>query len=276
MSFKEILLHVDATDSCVDRLTCAIELARAHEAHLVGLYAVEIPALPGYVQPALSSDILQMYRQPYFEQAQIAKVHFEAMTNAAGISAQWRCVEDNAAQAMAAHGRYTDLVMLGQATGDVRGPADYLVERVILDSPKPVLVIPCTTVKATIGTRIVVAWNGSREAVRAIDAAMPLLVAAREVDVVAVNSQTKSAEQAPIPAADICHHLARHDIKAEARELLGTDREAAEIILKWAGDQGSDLLVMGAYGHWRISEIMLGSMTGRVLNSAAIPVLLAH
>lgn len=276
MPFKDILVHVDGSDDSTARLACAIELARTHDAHLSGLYTVTMPTIPMYVRSELSEDILKARRAAFFEPADNAQAQFSKLTDAAGVSAEWRCVEDTASHAIQINGRYTDLIVIGRSNGRIQGVEDKLAEHVILDSPKPVLVVPPKASSEPIGKRILVAWKTSREAVRAIDGAMPFLVDAAEVDVVAVNAKSNTEEHGPLPSTDICHHLARHGIEVEARELDAADQDAANALLKWAHDQHSDLIVMGAYGRWRIREILLGSMTEHILKHTTIPVLLAH
>ncbi len=153
-----------------------------------------------------------------------------------------------------------------------RGLADHLA----LSSGRPVLVIPTGGASGVIGENVVVAWNAKREAVRAVSDAMPLLESAKRVSVVTINSDADDPENAGIPAADIGLHLARHGIETQTKSLYGAPAAIGELLLDTAHGEGADLLVMGAYGHARLREILLGGVTAHVLTNTYIATLLAH
>jgi nucleotide-binding universal stress UspA family protein len=128
----------------------------------------------------------------------------------------------------------------------------------------------------TIGDNVVVAWNAQREAVRAVSDAMPLLETAKRVSVVTINAESDDPENAGIPAADIGLHLARHGIETQTKSLFGAPAAIGELLLDTARGESADLLVMGAYGHARLREILLGGVTAHVIAHTDIPTLLAH
>ena len=121
-----------------------------------------------------------------------------------------------------------------------------------------------------------VAWDGGREAVRAINDALPLLAGAEHVDVVSVNPEERGTDHGEIPGADMCLHLARHGVNAEAQHIAASDVDVGNMLLSRVADVGADLLVMGAYGHSRWREIVLGGATHQVLSEMTVPVVMSH
>jgi nucleotide-binding universal stress UspA family protein len=146
----------------------------------------------------------------------------------------------------------------------------------VLESGRPVVVIPFIGASQPIGKRVMVAWNASREAVRAVNDAMPLLVEADTVEVLAINPPAGDTGDGDIPCADICLHLARHGINAVAQSMQAADIKAGDLLLSRAADQGVDLIVMGAYGHSRFREIVLSGVSRHLFKHMTVPVLFSH
>jgi nucleotide-binding universal stress UspA family protein len=127
-----------------------------------------------------------------------------------------------------------------------------------------------------LGKHVIVAWNVSREAARAANDALPFLVAADRVDVMCVNASSAKEGDADLPGADLCLHLARHGVKAEAHSLAASDVDTGNLLLSRAADRGADLIVMGAYGHARWREVVLGGVTRELLGQMTVPVFMSH
>jgi nucleotide-binding universal stress UspA family protein len=142
----------------------------------------------------------------------------------------------------------------------------------VLTAGRPVLVVPYAGKFAKIGTRVLIAWNASREAVRAVNDAMPILQRAKKVIVLSVNPTKKDH----IPGADIAAHIARHGCKVEATHTVAKDIEVGDALLGAITDYGADLLVMGAWGHSRMRELVLGGATRELMGQMTVPVLLSH
>ena len=277
MTIKDILVHLDNSRAMPGRVRAAVELARRHDAHLTGLYVIEMPVLRSYAEAQVPIGVIEAQRAAFASGAAAAKREFGEIADNSDISTEWRCVEDRRIDALSLHARYVDLLVVGQADPEdpacvSRGLADHMA----LASGRPVLVIPAGGVSGAIGENIVVAWNAKREAVRAISDAMPLLESANLVSVVTINAKADDPENAGIPAADIGLHLARHGIETQTKSLYGAPAAIGELLLATARDESADLLVMGAYGHARFREILLGGVTAHVLAHADIPALLAH
>lgn len=277
MAIKDILVHVDNSRAMPGRVRAAAELAQRHGAHLTGLFVMEIPVLPSYADAQIPLEVFEAQRAAFASGAAAAQRTFGDITGKSDISPEWRCVEDRRIDALTLHGRYADLLVVGQADpGDPECVSHGLADHLALASGRPVLVIPAAGVSGIIGENVIVAWNAKREAVRAISDAMPLLEAAKRVSVVTINSDSDDPENAGIPAADIGLHLARHGIETLTKSLYGAPAAIGELLLDAARDESADLLVMGAYGHARLREILLGGVTAHVLAHATIATLLAH
>jgi nucleotide-binding universal stress UspA family protein len=174
---------------------------------------------------------------------------------------------------VALHARYADLTVIAQsAPPNIPNGEAGLAHDLVLQAGRPVLVIPFAGAQRPVGERVVIAWNGSREAARAVGDAMPILERAASVDVLSVQPEGIG----DLPGADITHHLARHGIKATAKRSVANLIEAGDVLLNFVADTGADLIVMGAYGHSRMREIVLGGVTREVLDHLTVPALLSH
>jgi nucleotide-binding universal stress UspA family protein len=278
MALKDLLVHIDNSKANAGRLDAAVRLAAAHQAHLTGLYVKPgLSTMPTFAEAHISEDILLAQREAEKERAEQAQVLFEGAAEKAGVSSEWRVAEGDFASTLSLHGRYVDLVIIGQA--DESDPFSMMqgaVEHLIVDVGRPILVIPYIGASQTPGERVLVGWNASREAMRAIHDAMPLLERAADVQVLSINPPHGPAGDGGVPGADISLHLARHGVKAEAAHIQGDDIRAGEMLLSRAADHQSDLIVMGAYGHSRYRELILGGATRQMLKSMTVPVLMSH
>ena len=185
------------------------------------------------------------------------------------------CAASRVAEVVALHARYADLVVLGQPDSENGGEVDAQVpEDVVLSAGRPALVVPYIGAGEEIGKRVLIAWDGGREAARAVNDALPLLENAEFVAVLVVNpSQGAHGEE---PGADIALHLARHGIAVEAQHIEVRDLSTGNALLSRLADEAIDLLVMGAYGHSRLREMVLGGMTREVFQQMTVPVLMSH
>jgi nucleotide-binding universal stress UspA family protein len=177
---------------------------------------------------------------------------------------------------VALHARFSDLVVLPQPYGKDRGAElEALVEAALFDADAPVLVVPDASAPKPTPARIVVAWNESREAMSAIRAALPFLVAADQVRVVIVDPPQHGPERSD-PGGLLSQMLARHGVTCEIDVISKTLPRVSDVLNRHAADKEADMIVMGAYGHSRFREAILGGATRNMLEQAAIPVLMAH
>jgi nucleotide-binding universal stress UspA family protein len=238
----------------------------------------EAPRRFGYYDPALLDPFFEEMRAKAREAADKTKESFEHVTGLRGISAEWREMPEGLEGDPALHARYADLTILGQLDPD-RSEADLIrprPEHVTLASGRPILVVPYAGNLDNIGRRVLVGWNATREAARAVSDAMPLLAAAEIVIVLTIDPQEGPHGHGELPGADISLHLARHGVKAEIERTAAAGLPVGEVILSRAADLGADLLVMGAYGHSRARELWLGGATRSLLRSMTLPVLMSH
>ena len=281
MSYKDLLVVLDAASDTPDRIELAVGLAESFAAHLTGLYPVPSPELPraaGYADLAALEPIYRELRARAMAQAEETRTVFEAAARRCGVAIEWRAPDDGEEAAPALHARYADLTILGQRNpaGDDAAWARPRPEHVTLASGRPVLVVPFAGRFATLGRRVVVAWDASREAARAVADAMPLLAAAEGVTVLAVDPEVGPAAQGELPGTDIALHLARHGVKVQIERTVSAGVPIGEVLLSRLADFGADLLVMGAYGHSRARELLLGGATRSILASMTAPVLMSH
>jgi nucleotide-binding universal stress UspA family protein len=274
MAYKTILVHVDASERCRTRIDIALRLAREFEAHLVGLHVRQPIALPPYVsaEPVIGERL----RQAVAADAVAAESTFTTATAAAGLAgAEFRAAAPDASVAVSLHARYADLVILGQRDPQAEPTVDSgFVENVLLAAGRPVLTVPYVGAIETLGKRVLVAWNASSEAARALTDAIPLLQRADEVQVLTINPEARA--HGDIPGADIALYLARHGVRVEVKLERAADIDVGNMLLSRAADLGVDLLVMGAYGHSRVREYMMGGATRTLLKTMTVPVFMSH
>ena len=276
MAVKDLLVHVDDSKANTVRVDTAIRLAQTHDAHLTGLYVMPHLEIPVYAEVQIPDEILAAQREGALARAAEAEKAFRVATDKADLSSEWRFVEGRLASTLALHARYVDLAIVGQrGDTDPLSMSNGVAEHVVLQSGRPTLVVPYIGVPDAIGKHVLVAWNASREAVRAIHDAMPFLEQAQTVTVLAINPPAH-ADENRIPSADICQHLARHGVNAEAAHIEAHDIAVGDVLLSRAAGRGADLIVMGAYGHSRFREFVLGGATRHLLEHMTVPVLMAH
>jgi nucleotide-binding universal stress UspA family protein len=275
--YKTILVHVDAGKTTPARLDIAVELAGASGAHLACLYAVRTEPMPSGAIEAREM-MLEARKRTQAENLQAARRAFDECMRRTGFErAEWRASAADPLDAVMLHARYADLVVIGQLNPEWESGVDKDFERSLpLAVGRPVLVVPYVFERRPIGRRILVAWNASREAARAVSDALPLLQRAAQVDVVAFEPVKSGADHGEEPGADIALYLARHGVKVTVSRVDAPDLDVGNQLLSRAFDLSADLIVMGAWGHSRLRELILGGVTRTLLESMTVPVLMAH
>ncbi|MFT5659190.1 MAG: nucleotide-binding universal stress UspA family protein [Gammaproteobacteria bacterium] len=277
MSIKDILVQADNSDAFESRLHYSIALAQSHHAHLTALYTVPRYAIPAYTGISIDPAIFQTVIEGERQEAKKIQQKFETITANAELNVEWRLEEGDITHYLSLHGRYFDLVIVGQSNPDWGDDAFFgVADDLIIGLGRPGLVVPYVGAEPKAPKRILVAWNASRTATRAINDALPLLKNADFVEVMSINPEKNNASEGDIPAADISLHLARHGVKATAKESHTKDLSKGDLILSHAADIGADLLVMGAYGHSRFRELVLGGVTRQLLKQMTLPVFMSH
>ena len=278
--YKTIILHADASRNAATRMQLAALIAEQQQAHLVCsamtgisryVYGRREPPPHGAVRADLAQLVTARARKVLLEHARLAGIHGIA-------SYEERLVSDDAYGGLVLQSRYADLLIIGQADRDdpATGAAlQDLPEYVILNGCCPVLVVPFAGHFTAIGKTVLAAWDGSLHAARAIRHALPLLVNAERVLVTMVDPVIGGDEHGEEPGADLAQHLARHGVRVEVQS-VASEGDVGEALMAAADRVQADMMVMGAYGHSRLHEIMLGGATRTILAMATLPVLLSR
>ena len=277
MAYKDILLVMDDAPACEERLNVALRLAGAHGAHLIGLMVHEV-YVPPIAAARIPSGLLDEHRRAVEETRGRVRAKFEHSARAAGVPHEWHAAEGDPVRAVALFSRHADLAVIGQESRDHHGfgTVRNLAEQVVLASGRPILVVPHAGAYPSVGERVLVAWDASREAARAVADALPLLKAARHVVTLSANPDPSTGDHGEAPGADIARHLARHGVRVDVQRASSRDVSIADLLLNRIADESIDLLVMGAYGHARVREIWLGGVTRRLMESMTVPVFISH
>lgn len=288
MTYKTVLLHIDDSAGRAARIDAAASIAQACGGHLTGVALTGVSRLLYQNQPDLDADPnLSLHLNFLRERATRALDGFEQQVRAAGVASfEQRVLDDEAAGGISLLARYADLVVISQYNAKDKSPSvmrDFPAY-VLLHSGRPVLIVPYAPplpllAPPAAARNVLISWNASKEASRAVSAALPLLQRAGQVHVAIFDAQVHAAEHGEQPGAELTHYLARHGVEARLHLLDGGGvrrGDIGEALLSKAADLSADLLVMGAYGHSRLRETILGGVTRTILQSMTIPVLMAH
>jgi len=278
MGIKDILVYIDRMTDYNVPLQAAIKMAEFHDAQVIGLNDVTSFEIPSYLESDIPKDLKERHAAELNEHVAKVASDFENQTKTAGVSSKWRSLQGEAENLLSEHGRYVDLIVMGQYYEEelIGKPRDETPDHVVLSSGRPVLVIPQHYKGSEIGKRVMVCWDGGQAATRALHDAMPILHKADHIFVVIVRNSKNNEGAVPLPETDITHYLARHDIKAEVYESTSTELSIGDQLFARAADQDADLLIAGAYGHSRWKELILGGVTRQLLESMPAPVLMSH
>ena len=279
MTYKTILTLAEdnmAADACCQ---ASVLLARQHDAHVTGLSLAVMPSRSTYLYHAAMSEVLASEEERMLGEATAVATAFDAALQKEGVSGECRvdrCLDVDALDQVSLHARYADLVVLGQsAPEEVDGLRRSLPEHLLLEAGRPLLMVPYIGLRETLGKRVVVAWDGGREAARAIVDAMPILTRAEEVELVVIKSSATD-EPGREEGADISTYMARHGCNVTLKRLIAKGISEADCLLSHLADYSADLLVMGAYAHARLRQLVLGGVTQKILGQMTTPVLLSH
>ncbi len=275
MSYKTILVHLDKKSVVGSRVRIAAKLAIQENACLIGAAMIGIStqtfqqAHIDEKDPALASH-LQFLRD---RTGALAK-EFEDEVRKIGVSSyEGRVVDGEANQGISLQGRVVDLIVIGRA--DSTEKSSLVSEYVMMNSGRPVLIIPPEYQKDEVGKRVMICWNASRESIRAVADAVPILKRAELVQIVMYNIENEPDVDAELAGGDVALYLSRHGVNVEILPPQ-TSKHVGTSVLELGRQQAADLLVMGGYGHTRFRELLLGGVTRTVLSESDIPVLMSH
>jgi len=279
MSYKTILMHCNDERRLSRLLAPTIALADRFQSHVIGLSVV--PPISVVTTGAIGAPpiIVDAHCERYRQENLAMRRRFNEATANRSFSVEWRDAEAGSfpvAEVVLERARVADLVVASQTDAEWSGSESLdAADLIALGSGRPVLLIPNTSELAQVGTRVLVAWNGSREAARAVFDALPILKHAEATQVVWIEPQIDGeAERALGP--DICAALHRHGVRADKTKRMTPQDGVEATLMAEAKTFAADLLVMGCYGHSRLREFVFGGATRYVLKATNLPVLMSH
>jgi nucleotide-binding universal stress UspA family protein len=278
MQDGEILIVFDNAAGVARCMAPAASIAGNLGARLTGLFPTGYPISAAYGDIAGWMQVAETYRAAQRAEASAAEAAFRETLAARQLTGDWICRESEATGGAVALAALYDLLVIEQPNPDAeaRGMAELRPQEVVLGAGRPVLVVPYVGDFAEIGRHAMVAWNGSREAARALHDSMPLLKRADAVTIVEVESEAALDGRLRIGADQVAGSLRRRGIAATAEALDAAGITIDDLLLSRAADLGADLLVMGAYGHSRLREFVLGGVSRSIFRHMTLPVLMSH
>lgn len=277
MPLKNIAVFVDLSQAGVVRARYAVELALRHGGHLIGIFV----APSGWHDPTESyvrgheaiRRLIDDHNAKEAAASKAASQSFNAATAREDISFEFRIIRESDADDAKLHSLHADLVIASHP-GPGGLPDNWSAESLLLATGVPFLILPDGWRAGTVAERVLLAWNASREARRAISDSLPLLTA-RSVSVIIVDP-AKNLRHGEEPGADVATYLSRHGANVTVEQIESNASPIADVILNHARRNNIDLIVLGAYSHSRFREIIFGGVTRSLLRDAAVPLLIAH
>ncbi len=275
MTPKSILALVDGSPLSEATLDTAVSVAKLFGAQLEALHvradpATLVPIVGEGMSGAMVEQVMDAMAKSVESRAQRARAAYDKAAAKAGFPIAWRQETGPEPVVLASAGRLVDLIVLSRPDASADGQMAASLDSALFDTGRPVLVAPPTS-PASVGKRVALAWNGSAQASRVVSAAIAYLEKAEMVAVLSAPGFDKRA-----PAEALVAYLAKHNVKATAQIVELHGKSVGQALLEQAQQMNCDLLVMGAYGHSRIREMILGGATREVLAHSILPVLMAH
>jgi nucleotide-binding universal stress UspA family protein len=276
MMIKDILVTLPTGDAPSIALDYAVTVASNFDAHLTDVaFVQDLAAIASF--DGATAAVLDRYRREVEAAAEGARVRFEEARQREGLSAESMVLTAAAVgipELLARTARRFDLTILPQADPQGEGSEKAMIEAVLLGSGRPILIVPYFQEGGVKFERVLVCWDGSHNAARAIADAMPFLTCAKQVEVITVVPDEKTNDS--MRGSSIAHHLSRHGVIVEARSIVAHGQDVSLRIRSHAAQQAADLIVMGGYGHSRLREFILGGATRDMLGSTNVPTLVSH
>jgi nucleotide-binding universal stress UspA family protein len=256
----------------------AASIAAAFSASITGISFLYEPVIPDGTLGGVPVDLIELQREENSKIAQDAISRFEAAVRKAGVAGETRTLDatfGGAPTLFAQIARRFDLSVVGQAQRDQGATDTLMIEGALFESGRPLVVVPYIQKRGLTLDRVLVCWDGSRTAARAVGDAMPFLERAKAVELVMVAEERKDSDD-ETGGAHMSQHLARHGVKANIKRMPKGDISIQDVLLSYAADSGADFMVMGGYGHSRLREFILGGVTRGILDEMTVPVLMSH
>ena len=294
MALKDVLVGIDPSTAGEGRLKLALNLVRAHQAHITACCVMReeqtepvspiltgAPVTPGpgaLVPPEARTTVGDSAFAPPSREAERAEQIeelFRSELRAHGLGGEWHLLTPGEAAVFIELAKSFDLTILGQLSPEIRSTG-FRPDEVVIATGRPVLVVPYAGTFDTVGRRALLAWDGTREAARAVNDALPLLENAEAVTVTFIGARETALEEHRPSMERMVHHLQRHGIPARAEDTLQGDLRISDVLLSRAADLAVDLLVAGAYHHSQLREALVGGVSRELLYHMTVPVLMSH
>ncbi|HEX2655472.1 MAG TPA: universal stress protein [Xanthobacteraceae bacterium] len=275
---KDIVVNLSIAPERDVAADYALSVAQTFGAEITGLAFAYEPLMPATALDSLPAEIIEKQRLESDQAARLAIAAFEDAARSRGLKVQSEILDatlDGAPDTFGSMARIFDVSVLAQADPDGSvAPEQRIIEAALFQSGHPTIIVPYIQKDALSLDRVLVCWDGSRPASRAVSDALPFLARAEEVEVITVVKDDAADDDRS--GKRLVQHLARHDIKAQFRRIPMGDIDAGSAILSYVSDSATSLMVMGGYGHSRLRELMLGGVSRRILDSMTVPVLMSH
>lgn len=277
MSYKNICVHVAPRPHCAASVKMAFDLAEHFDANLTGVFVDPVLMSPELLAGSTVPSLFAAMQAEVNLRADEAKLIFDEAAASSAVRTRWKRPPGPMYSALNSFARNSDLLIVNQqADADSALFLEGLADCAVIEIGRPVLVVPAVGGETPLHGKVLVAWNDSREAARAVNDAMPLLKLAKEVRIVCVDPPVNEHADASPPGADLRFHLSTHGIKANIEELREEGAHSGDLLLAHAAQYGANLIVAGAYGHSRMRELVLGGVTLKLLRHMTVPVLMSH
>jgi nucleotide-binding universal stress UspA family protein len=265
MDLSDILVCTDATEAGANRLKLALRVAHQHQAYLTAAYVLEPVGRSVFGQT-----------DPTMHSAEQAEEQFRQTLRLQGISGDWRLIDGPDTSEIVALAKATDLAILGQYAAQSPNGTGFRPDEIATACGRPLLIVPYIGGFTTVGENVLIAWDGTREATRALNDALPLIETAKAATVLTVVSKEREFEQAHADLQRVVAHLERHGVPARAEETVRGDLSISDLLLSRAADLGADMIVAGAYHHSQLREALIGGVSRDLLRHMTVPVLMSH
>jgi nucleotide-binding universal stress UspA family protein len=265
MDLSDILVCLDATEAGASRLKLAVRLAKRHGAFLTAAYVVETP-----------SASTAAWHEPTMASAERAEERFRQELRLHGLRGDWRLVDGPDRAEVVTLAKSADLAILGQYSPGNHNGTGFRPDDIAIACGRPLLIVPYVGGFTSVGENVLIAWDGTREATRALNDALPLIEAAKSATVLTVVSQECEFQHAHAELTRVVAHLERHGVTAKCEETIRGGLAVSDLLLSRAADLGADMIIAGAYHHSPLREAIVGGVSRELLRHMTVPVLMSH
>jgi nucleotide-binding universal stress UspA family protein len=287
MALKDLLVYLDQTEGAHSRLRLAADLAHRHESRLTALFVKEFSQRQRDIRKNAElglisgQDLDRLNRRIQLsidDAADHLRLTIEALGREHHLEIEWRCVDGLALVLAPQHARYADLCILGPNERDEDASIGYdFCEKLLFTTGRPVVFIPSFGSSKTLGRHIVIGWNESRPATRAVSDALSLIERAERTTVITIDSSDFVDRDGARAADQLVEHLRRHSPSVDASKLKNIQAQSiADALQAEAGTLGADMIVTGAYGHSKLWENLVGGVTRDLLDHMKFPIFMSH